>query len=212
MQAIPDDHEPSPNMIKPKPMGLITHNRIYVCIDTSPYPVIADLVIIVALPRGGHPYVWRHHPCWRQGWPRAAAPCGRLTASPLCERSIASGYRPLRALLASLSGWPWLQPAAPVQWALAIAWPWVVGTMGAGHGWPPLLLAAFATKTQQEHIQRFYVIQSHHTQFKTNLSHENFGSDTTIGKPQREHHMRRLYIPVFQIWMEKMKKVKRPHL
>ncbi|RWV84709.1 hypothetical protein GW17_00053556 [Ensete ventricosum] len=27
-------------------MGLITHNRIYVCIGASPYPVIIDLVII----------------------------------------------------------------------------------------------------------------------------------------------------------------------
>ncbi|RRT57808.1 hypothetical protein B296_00013848 [Ensete ventricosum] len=27
-------------------MGLITHNRIYVCIGASPYPVIVDLVII----------------------------------------------------------------------------------------------------------------------------------------------------------------------
>ncbi|RWW55097.1 hypothetical protein BHE74_00038281, partial [Ensete ventricosum] len=50
-------------------------------------------------------------------------------------------------------------------------------------GWPPLLLAAFTAKTQQERVERFYVIQSHHTQFKTNLSHENIGSDTTVGKP-----------------------------
>ncbi|RWV77146.1 hypothetical protein GW17_00062071 [Ensete ventricosum] len=35
--------------------------------------------------------------------------------------------------------------------------------MGVGRGWPPLLLAAFAAKTQQEHIKRFYAIQSHHT-------------------------------------------------
>ncbi|RWW25187.1 hypothetical protein GW17_00010475 [Ensete ventricosum] len=27
-------------------MGLITHNRIYVCIGASPFPVIVDLVII----------------------------------------------------------------------------------------------------------------------------------------------------------------------
>ncbi|RWW37054.1 hypothetical protein BHE74_00057875 [Ensete ventricosum] len=30
-------------------MGLITHNRIYVCIGASPCPVIVDLVIIDAL-------------------------------------------------------------------------------------------------------------------------------------------------------------------
>ncbi|RWV95313.1 hypothetical protein GW17_00042068 [Ensete ventricosum] len=68
---------------------------------------------------------------------------------------------------------------------------------GAGRGparLPPLL-AAFAAKMQQECIEQFYAIHSHHTQFKTNLSHENLGSDTTIGKPQREH--RRSYIPVF---------------
>ncbi|RWW05713.1 hypothetical protein GW17_00030996 [Ensete ventricosum] len=46
MQATSDDHELSPNMIKPKPLGLITHNRIYVCIGVSPCLVIVDLVII----------------------------------------------------------------------------------------------------------------------------------------------------------------------
>ncbi|RZS26193.1 hypothetical protein BHM03_00059499 [Ensete ventricosum] len=56
--------------------------------------------------------------------------------------------------------------------------------MGAGRDWPPLLVA-FAAKIQQECIERFYAIQSHHTQFKTNLSYENLGSDTTVGKPQR---------------------------
>ncbi|RRT34167.1 hypothetical protein B296_00053582, partial [Ensete ventricosum] len=61
--------------------------------------------------------------------------------------------------------------------------------IGAGRGWRPLLLATFAMKTQQECIERFYMIQSHHTQFKINLSHENLGSDTTVGKPQWEHHM-----------------------
>ncbi|RWW37953.1 hypothetical protein BHE74_00056865 [Ensete ventricosum] len=83
-----------------------------------------------------------------------------------------------------------------------------------GRGWPPiLLLAAFAAKTQQERVERFYAFKSHHTQFKTNLSYENLGSDATIGKPQRVHHMRRrLYIPVFQIRMEKMKEVRHPPL
>ncbi|RWW16419.1 hypothetical protein GW17_00019700 [Ensete ventricosum] len=57
--------------------------------------------------------------------------------------------------------------------------------MGVGRGWPPLLLAGFAAKMQQECVERFYAIQSHHTQFKTNLLHENLSSDTTIGKPQR---------------------------
>ncbi|RWW43871.1 hypothetical protein BHE74_00050421 [Ensete ventricosum] len=71
--------------------------------------------------------------------------------------------------------------------------------MGAGRGWPPLLLTAFAAKMQQERVELFYMIQSHRTQFKTNLSHENLGSDTTVGKPQ-------------QIQMEKIKEVKRPPL
>ncbi|RWW16948.1 hypothetical protein GW17_00019142 [Ensete ventricosum] len=34
-------------------MGLITHNRIYVCIDASPCPVIVDLVIIDSPPCQG---------------------------------------------------------------------------------------------------------------------------------------------------------------
>ncbi|RWW11469.1 hypothetical protein BHE74_00039804 [Ensete ventricosum] len=61
---------------------------------------------------------------------------------------------------------------------------------GPSHGQPPPFLAAFAAKMQQGRVEQFYVIQSHHTYFKTNLSHENLGSDTTIGKPQWEHHMR----------------------
>ncbi|RZS26147.1 hypothetical protein BHM03_00059454 [Ensete ventricosum] len=71
--------------------------------------------------------------------------------------------------------------------------------MGAGRGWRPLLLAAFAAKMQQEYIEQFYMILSYHMQFKTNLLLENLGSDTIIGKPQR-------------IRMEKMKEVKRPPL
>ncbi|RRT31877.1 hypothetical protein B296_00058536, partial [Ensete ventricosum] len=56
--------------------------------------------------------------------------------------------------------------------------------IGAGRGWSPLLIF-FAAKMQQERVERFYAIQSHHTQFKINLSYENLGSDTTVGKPQR---------------------------
>ncbi|RWV82045.1 hypothetical protein GW17_00056486 [Ensete ventricosum] len=104
------------------------------------------------------------------------------------RRSPACGLLPLRVA--------WLQPTGPCSrpgrgWlALHGGWLWVAGPpWGVGHGWPPLLLAAFVAKTQQERVERFYAIQSHHTQFKTNLSHENLGSDTTIGKPQRVHHM-----------------------
>ncbi|RWW36990.1 hypothetical protein BHE74_00057949, partial [Ensete ventricosum] len=74
-----------------------------------------------------------------------------------------------------------------------------------GHARLPLARASFAVKPQQEHVERFYTIKSHHTQFKTNLSYENLGSDTTVGKPTAG----RSYIPVFQIWMEKIKEVKR---
>ncbi|RZS16462.1 hypothetical protein BHM03_00048452 [Ensete ventricosum] len=91
-------------------------------------------------------------------------------------------------------GWP--QPVVPVGAAPTGDCPLRVGPgcslavggrhcMGAGCGWPPLLLAAFTTKTQQERVERLYVIQSYHTQFKINLSHENLGSDTTVGKPQQ---------------------------
>ncbi|RRT62885.1 hypothetical protein B296_00012699, partial [Ensete ventricosum] len=140
---------------------------------------------------------------------------------------------------------PWPQSVAPVAGLAVGGRP----CKGPGHGRPPLL-AEFTTKTQQERIERFYGIQSYHMQFKTNLSHENLGSVTTVGKPQREHHMRsgnqnknqfptqikssckrldrekavkiekiascerlfylgRSYLPVFQIWMERMKEVKR---
>ncbi|RWV80465.1 hypothetical protein GW17_00058266, partial [Ensete ventricosum] len=68
------------------------------------------------------------------------------------------GSHPLRAPLASLSGWPWLQPAAPLQ---GLGHGLAVGgrpCMGAGRGWSPLLLTAFAAKTQQERVERFYAI------------------------------------------------------
>ncbi|RRT34191.1 hypothetical protein B296_00032153 [Ensete ventricosum] len=104
----------------------------------------------------------------------AAAPCG-LPAGV--------GASHARYPLAGGLGRSWLPLAANLA----------VGgrpCMGAGRGWLPLLLAVFATKMQQEHVERFYAIQSHHMQFKINISHENIGSDTTVGKPQWEHHMR----------------------
>ncbi|RRT70730.1 hypothetical protein B296_00013885, partial [Ensete ventricosum] len=54
---------------------------------------------------------------------------------------------------------------------------------GRGHARLPLARASFVAKTQQECVERFYAIQSHYTQFKINLLHENLGSDTTVGKP-----------------------------
>ncbi|RZR96111.1 hypothetical protein BHM03_00025075 [Ensete ventricosum] len=67
---------------------------------------------------------------------------------------------------------------------------------GSGYGRPPLqvawspLLDAFAIKMQQEHVEQFYMIQSYDMQFKTIFCINNLGSDTTVGKPQWEHHMR----------------------
>ncbi|RWW12999.1 hypothetical protein GW17_00023311 [Ensete ventricosum] len=102
----------------------------------------------------------------------------------------------------------WLSPlyelatgAAPMAWPLASVAPYGLAALaaydcpcrglavagrpcrGLGYGRPPPFLATFAVKMQQERVERFYAIQSHHTQFKTNLSHKNLGSDTTIRKP-----------------------------
>ncbi|RWW80251.1 hypothetical protein BHE74_00011412, partial [Ensete ventricosum] len=130
---------------------------------------------LVALPRAGAAPVaspWASHckrPCRQApttptGWPQSIVPTG--------------AYRPygLAAVGRPLCTGPWSQPVAPLQGALAIAdRPLAGGQVVAGHpykshgrGWP----------------ERFYAIQSRHTHFKTNLSHENLGSDTTIGKPQ----------------------------
>ncbi|RWV88713.1 hypothetical protein GW17_00049177 [Ensete ventricosum] len=38
--------------------------------------------LAAALSRGGHPYSRRRHPYWRQGWPRAAVPCGHTVDGP----------------------------------------------------------------------------------------------------------------------------------
>ncbi|RRT54264.1 hypothetical protein B296_00045876, partial [Ensete ventricosum] len=56
--------------------------------------------------------------------------------------------------LASLSGWPWPQPSAPLKGGLGRGL--AMGgrpCMGAGCGWSPLLFAAFAAKTHQEHVE-----------------------------------------------------------
>ncbi|RWV96689.1 hypothetical protein GW17_00040580 [Ensete ventricosum] len=65
---------------------------------------------------------------------------------------------------------------------------------------PPQAAPTFVASCCNKCVEQFYVIQSDHTQFKINLSHENLGSDTTVGKPQREHHMRsgnQNKIPIF---------------
>ncbi|RWW10112.1 hypothetical protein GW17_00026361 [Ensete ventricosum] len=222
-------------------MGLITHNRIYVCIGVSPCLVIVDLVIIgsvgsshyhasIILFSKGCPSPLLVALCAivvvavapaqaaapLASTPRVAAPCGlAMGGSPLraghwqpplahailqpaplrtprCGRlpPLQAGHSPLCPQV------PPLRVAAPVDGRplrVGLGRGLAVGgraCMGVGRGWPPLLLVAFTPKIQQECVERFYMIQSHHTQFKTNLSHENRGSNTIVGKPQRVHHMR----------------------
>ncbi|RWV84305.1 hypothetical protein GW17_00053991, partial [Ensete ventricosum] len=114
------------------------------------------------------------------GAPRVAAPCG------LAAAGHARGWLlPLR--VAAPCGLLPPRATAPLQGGLGCCrpppcrWP--------GHALLSLLVA-FAVKTQQERVERFYVIQYHHMQFKINLSHENLGSDTIVGKPQWVHRMR----------------------
>ncbi|RWV82062.1 hypothetical protein GW17_00056468 [Ensete ventricosum] len=88
-------------------MGLITHNRIYVCISACPCSVIVDLVIIGSvesssyllgnLSEGDGPCDRCHCPYWRQPWPWAVAPCG-----------LAVGVARFRLAASSvpLAGWP----------------------------------------------------------------------------------------------------------
>ncbi|RRT31444.1 hypothetical protein B296_00054399, partial [Ensete ventricosum] len=58
--------------------------------------------------------------------------------------------------------------------------------MGAGRGWPPLLLAAFAAKIQQERVERFYTIQYHHTKFKTNFCMKTLALIPLLGNLNEE--------------------------
>ncbi|RWV95495.1 hypothetical protein GW17_00041880, partial [Ensete ventricosum] len=98
------------------------------------------------------------------GWPLAVATSARCPATCPFTGAV------LRAA-AALARWPWppLRAASsaggrPLQVGLGRGL--AVGGrpyMGAGRGWPPLLLAAFAGKIQQEHVERFYAIQSHDT-------------------------------------------------
>ncbi|RWV90282.1 hypothetical protein BHE74_00053445 [Ensete ventricosum] len=84
-------------------MGLITHNRIYVCISASPCPVIVDLVIIGSIGSS------HHHASLSPAtvsWPQPAVPVGAAPA----------GYCPCRR--PPLAGWPWV--AGPA-WGLAMA-------------------------------------------------------------------------------------------
>ncbi|RWW20974.1 hypothetical protein GW17_00014889 [Ensete ventricosum] len=124
--------------------------------------------------------------------PAGYCPYGLLplrATAPASGTGLSYGLLPLRATLASLAGFcpcerrrPPLRAAAPVSGAglpcglalVAVGRPLAGGLgrglavggrpcIGVGRGWPPLLLASFTTKIQQERVERFYVIQSHHT-------------------------------------------------
>ncbi|RWW06288.1 hypothetical protein GW17_00030395 [Ensete ventricosum] len=117
------------------------------------------------------------------GHPRVVAPVvwPRAGAAPL-RLALAAAGRPFAGGLAAADrpfAWgPWLQSVVALQ---VVGCPFKVA--GRGHARLPLAWVSFAAKMQQECVERSYVIQSHHTQFKTNLSHENLGSNTTVGKP-----------------------------
>ncbi|RWV80368.1 hypothetical protein GW17_00058371 [Ensete ventricosum] len=88
--------------------------------------------------------------CYPYGWLPLAdcCPCGR----PPITGGLAVAGRPLQV------AWP--QPVAPLRGGLGCSrsppcrW--------TGHALLPLLLIAFTVKTQQECVERFYAIQSHH--------------------------------------------------
>ncbi|RWW24722.1 hypothetical protein GW17_00010967 [Ensete ventricosum] len=123
------------------------------------------------LPTGSHP---------TEGWPPL-----RPAPSPLLAVGLAAGDSPLKApysqpaLRARLCPQaPPLQAATPATMPASLAgcypcerrWPplragpdhgLVVGgrpCKGAARGWPPILLAAFGAKMQQECVEQFYAI------------------------------------------------------
>ncbi|RRT31457.1 hypothetical protein B296_00040042 [Ensete ventricosum] len=74
-------------------MGLITHNRIYVCIGASPCLMIVDLVIVSSVgscPSPPSPSLCRHCRC----------PC----AGDDCPLQPATGSRPMTSAVAPTSG------------------------------------------------------------------------------------------------------------
>ncbi|RRT62683.1 hypothetical protein B296_00018298 [Ensete ventricosum] len=122
-------------------------------------------------------------PCRRQPWqralPTAAGPALAGTNHArrrLCmlAAALARGFG--RGRSPPCRG-PWPQPAAP--------------SSKPGLGWPALLRGWLWLAAPPTHCLR--------CENASNLSHENLGSDTTVGKPQR-------------IWKEKMKEVKSPSL
>ncbi|RZS04241.1 hypothetical protein BHM03_00034548, partial [Ensete ventricosum] len=85
----------------------------------APLPQLA-----AGLAMGGSPLqVPRSRPPLRAScYKRLSPPTGCPQPTVLAGDASARKRRPLRSPLASLSSWPWLQPAAPLQGALVAAW------------------------------------------------------------------------------------------
>ncbi|RWV88249.1 hypothetical protein GW17_00049685 [Ensete ventricosum] len=96
--------------------------------------------LTVALPTGCYPCDKRYNP--------RVAPCGQAGVVPVGNTSIG---------VAPVGVWPWL--AAPVEGLAMAGHP----CRGLGYDRPPSFLAVFIAKIQQEHVERFYVIQTHYT-------------------------------------------------
>ncbi|RZR78193.1 hypothetical protein BHM03_00003466, partial [Ensete ventricosum] len=86
--------------------------------------------------RRGHPCGLRCRPCWRQAWPRVAAPYGCPAACPLYRRCVVSGCDR-----------GWLSPLRAGR-----SWPCMRATRFCPQV-PPLLLTAFAVKMLQERVE-----------------------------------------------------------
>ncbi|RRT63193.1 hypothetical protein B296_00004017 [Ensete ventricosum] len=126
-------------------MGLITHNMIYVCIDTSPCPVIVDLIVIgsdaLALPFCPHPTVGaaaavvlcvvgsrladKRPPLWQASLPLGGSSFGCCAHSSLPYELAPLWALPLRVLPTPASTTP--------------------ASASHAHGLPRLLVAALVT-------------------------------------------------------------------
>ncbi|RWW49094.1 hypothetical protein BHE74_00044783 [Ensete ventricosum] len=108
--------------------------------------------------------------------------CGYYTAGRRSCEHCAVGDRPCghQAIGDCPCRGPWPQPTTPLQvaklWPVSSARGLAVANhhcRGPGRGRPPSFLVAFVAEMQQERVEQFYVMQSHHTQFETNLSLKN---------------------------------------
>ncbi|RWV81876.1 hypothetical protein GW17_00056667 [Ensete ventricosum] len=170
-------------------MGLITHNRIYVCIGASPCPVIVDLVIIDSVGLSHHYAAaalarWQP-PCQGAATHAVALTSGNPLRAPCSRPPLRASHCKRLCPQAAVAPAGWLQPTVhagvccphgrhfcpqalplwaavaglPFGLALALAGCPLVGGLGrglavgggpyigAGRGWPSLLLAAFTAKT-----------------------------------------------------------------